>query len=105
MRIAAPIILGLAVVVCQSSGAQEKGKEVTLKGKICCPKCELETAKTCGTVVVVKKDNKDIIYTFDTDSNKKYHDDICTSAKQGTVTAIITDAKKKTISVKKVTYE
>ena len=62
-------------------------------------------SRESGTVVVVKKDDKEIIYTFDTDSHKKYHDEICNAAKQGTVTAIVTDAKKRTISVKKVTFE
>ena len=105
MRIAGPIILGLAVIICQSSGAQEKAKEVKLTGNICCPKCELGTADTCGTVVVVKEKDKEIIYTFDAASNKKYHSEICNTPKKGTVTAVVTDAKKRTIMVKKVTFE
>ena len=106
MRIAGSIVVGLAIVLLQGTGsdAQEK-KDVTLKGKICCPKCELGTAKDCGTVVVVKEKGKDIVYTFDAASNKKYHNDICTEAKQGTVMATVTDAQKRTLSVKKVTYE
>ena len=41
--------------------------EVTLKGNITCPKCELklEGQKTCATVVVVKEGGKDVIYYFD----------------------------------------
>lgn len=109
MRIAASFVFGLALVLCQWSGAEaqkgDKGKEVTLKGKICCPKCELGTAKECGTVVVVKEKDKDVVYTFDAAGHKKYHDEICTSAKQGTVVAVVSDAKKRTIAVKKVTFE
>ena len=104
MRIAATFVLGLAFIVGQSAGAQEK-KEVKLTGKICCPKCELGTAKDCGTVVVVKEKGKEIIFTFDAASHKKYHDEICTGAKQGTVQAVVTDTKKRTIMVKKVTFE
>jgi hypothetical protein len=106
MRIAGSIALGLAIVLLQGTGsdAQEK-KDVTLKGKICCPKCELGTADDCGTVVVVKEKGKEVVYTFDAASNKKYHTEICNTPKNGTVMAVVTDAKKRTIMVKKVTFE
>ena len=71
-------ILCLAMLVMAGAPAGEKKeKEVTLKGKICCPKCELMEAKVCGTVIIVTKDKKDIKYYFDTASNKKYHSEIC----------------------------
>lgn len=83
-------------------------KEVVLKGKVCCAKCELNVATECQTVIVVQdpKSKKDVVVYFDKASHDKYHDDICTAAKSGTVTGIVKDQdKKKIVSVKKVTYE
>src|SRR5437016_3246870 len=80
-----------------SSQAGEKPaekKEVTLKGKICCAKCELGVETECMTVIVTKKnktDKKEITVYFDKDANKKHHGAICTEAKQGSVTGIMTD--------------
>lgn len=99
-----------ALVMADANFAQDKKgekKEVVLKGKITCPKCDLGTAAECATVIVVKdKDKKDVIYYFDAASNKKYHDDICSGGKEGTVTGVVKDAdKKKIISVSKVEYK
>jgi len=100
-------ILCLAMLVMAGAPAGEKKeKEVTLKGKICCPKCELMEAKVCGTVIIVTKDKKDIKYYFDTASNKKYHSEICETPKNGTVVATVTEKdKKKIIAVKSVKFE
>ncbi|MBI1830791.1 MAG: hypothetical protein HYR84_04990 [Planctomycetes bacterium] len=86
----------------------EKKKEVVLKGKITCAKCDLATSDKCATVIVVKdaKSKKDVVYFFDKASHDKYHDDICTTSKTGTVTVVVTDAdKKKVVSVKKLAYD
>ena len=83
-------------------------KEVVLKGLVACNKCELGKSTQCETVLVVKdeKKKKDIVYFFDKDSHAKFHDDICSAAKNGTVTGFVKDVdKKKVISVKKVTYD
>ena len=83
-------------------------KEVVLKGLVACNKCELGKSTQCETVLVVKdeKKKKDIVYFFNKDSHAKYHDDICSAAKNGTVTGFVKDVdKKKVISVKKVTYD
>ena len=89
--------------------AQDKEKkDVVLKGKICCAKCELSVETKCATVIVVKdaKSKKDVTYYFDKDGHGKFHDDICTGAKNGTVEGTVKDAdKKKIVTVKKVTYE
>jgi hypothetical protein len=104
--VAAIFILSLSLLVLAGAPAGEKGKEVKLTGKICCPKCELAESKVCGTVIVVTKDKKDINYYFDAESNKKYHDEICSAAKKGTVEGTVTvKDKKNIISVKKVTFE
>jgi hypothetical protein len=109
MRIAATFVIGFAVLlgfwsVGQAGG--DKGKEVTLKGKICCPKCELAIAKKCDTCIVVKEKDKDVIYYFDAAAHKEHHGTICKECKNGSVTGTVsTEGKKKIITVKKVVFE
>ncbi|MBI2804028.1 MAG: hypothetical protein HYX68_03490 [Planctomycetes bacterium] len=109
LAIFAFVCAGLLVTV-DANFAQDKKKEkktVVLKGLVACNKCELNKSTVCETVLVVKnKKKKDVIYFFDAESHKKYHDGICAAAKNGTVTGIVTEKKKKlTISVKTVVYE
>jgi hypothetical protein len=86
--------------------AQDKKKDVVLKGKITCGKCDLMVDKACATVIVVTVDKKDIVYYFDKVSHEKHHDGICSDPKKGTVEAtIVDDGKKKIISVKKLTFD
>jgi uncharacterized protein DUF6370 len=109
MRIVSAFLLGLALIFCVSAvaDAQKEGKkEITLKGEICCPKCELGTDNVCGTVVVVTKNDKKTVYYFDADAHKKYHKEICTECKKGEVTGVVGgDDKKRTIKVKEVKFE
>jgi len=101
MKGACKTLLGLAMVftlVCVTvARAEEKeGKEVTLKGTITCAKCDLKKAKACHTVIKVKEAGKDVVYWFDTAGSKKYHKNICTEAKEGSVTGTVEtkDGKK-----------
>jgi hypothetical protein len=97
-----------ALLLDGASAAQKekKDKEVTLKGKICCAKCELMKADKCMTVIVVTKEKKETIYYFDSESDSKHHESICAEAKKGVVTAVVSgDAKKKVISVKSLKFE
>ena len=112
MRAVLSVLMGLAMVfaLVVSVRAEEKkeGKEVTLKGKITCAKCDLklEDAKKCATVIQVKKGDKDTVYYFDTDSNKKYHSDICKEGKTGTVKGTVSETGgKKTIKVTQLKYD
>lgn len=87
-------------------GGKGKGGQVTLKGTITCPKCDLGIEKGCGTVVVVKKGDKETIYYFDAASNKKHHSQICKEAKPGTVTGTVSKkGDKHLIAVKDVKFE
>src|SRR3989442_125585 len=110
MRIllASLMVFGFGLVF-TAQGADEKkadAKEVTLKGKICCAKCELGVEKKCITVIVTKQDGKDVTVYFNADSNSKHHKAICTEAKAGTVTGTITDdGKKKVIDVKTLKFD
>ena len=93
--------LGLALGLTTLAFAADE-KEKTLKGTICCAKCELKQADKCATVIKVK----DMVYYFDPAAHKKYHDDICTAAKEGTVTGTVSKADKKlVITVKDLKYK
>ena len=107
IRTLTALVLGLAVVgfYTMPTIAEEKkeeAKEVTLEGKITCPKCDLGESDKCATVIKVK----DKLYWFDADSNKKYHKDICSDGKDGKVTGKVKkDGDKMVISVTKLEYK
>lgn len=101
-------VLGLAALVMNGAVAQDKkeGKEVTLKGTITCAKCDLGETKACATVIVVEKDKKKTVYYFDKAGDKKHHSAICTAAKKGEVTGVVSqEGKKSIITVKSVKFE
>ena len=99
--------LGLVVALSAPLFAEEKTKEVELKGSICCAKCELNLQKTCATVIKAKdKDGKDVVYFFDADSHKKNHSKICQEAKDGVfVGTVKKDGDKMVVTVKKVEFK
>ena len=103
------VVVAGALVMGSSSPAQDKEeKEETRKGKITCPKCELKLKgqTKCATVLVIKKDKKDVIYWFDAAGHKKYHGDICEEGKKGSVTGVFTKkGEKHLVKVKSVTYD
>src|SRR5262245_35615230 len=99
-------VFALVFVLQAGIQAGGKDKEVTLKGKITCAKCDLGVEAKCATVIVVKKDGKDVTYYFDAESGKKNHAAICNEAKQGSVTGVVGgDDKKHTIMVKSLKFE
>lgn len=80
----------------------EEAKEETLKGTITCAKCDLKKAEKCHTVVKVGEK----IYWFDEASSKKFHKEICTEAKEGTVVGTVKkDGDKMVISATKVEFK
>ena len=88
------------------AGEKKEEKEVTLKGTITCPKCDLKTEKACWTVLVVKKDKKDVVYYFDKEANKKHHGTICTEAMKGEVTGVVSkEGKKNILTVKSLKFD
>jgi Family of unknown function (DUF6370) len=97
--------LCLATWLVGSAVAQEK-KEVVLKGKITCAKCELELTKKCASVIVVQEGGKDVVYYFDAGANKKYHAEICSDSRPGEVTGVISVVDgKKIITVSKLKFQ
>jgi hypothetical protein len=97
------LALCLAVVLGFLTLAQaDDKKEEQLTGTITCAKCDLKLAKKCNTVVKVKE----TVYWFDAESNKKYHKDTCTEAKEGTVTGTVSEKEgKKWVHATKVEYK
>jgi hypothetical protein len=99
------IVGGLLVMGSGIEAGEKKDKEVTLKGSITCGKCDLKVDKKCATVIVVKKKDKETVYYFDAASHKKYHGDVCTAAKDGTVTGVVSKmGKKNIVTVKELKY-
>lgn len=100
--------LGLVGALAAPTFAEEKEtKEVTLKGTICCAKCELNEAKACATVIKAKgKDGKNVVYYFDADSHKKNHSKICQDAKEGVVVGKVKkDGDKWIVTASKVEFK
>jgi hypothetical protein len=109
MRALAAIVMVLGLSVLTGAQAGEKKddkKEVTLKGKICCAKCELGVETECMTVIQTKKGKDTVTVYFDAPSNKKHHASICSEAKDGSVTGTVTTKdKKQVISVKSLKFD
>jgi Family of unknown function (DUF6370) len=108
MRIltASILLLCSAALLLQNVAAQDAKKEVTLKGKITCAKCDLDVETACTTVIVVKVDKKDVIYYFDKEGHKKHHGAVCSASMEGSVTGVVSeDGKKKIITVKTLKFD
>jgi hypothetical protein len=94
-------LLGLMAVfalVVSARGEDKKAddKPVTLKGTICCTKCELGETAACGNAIKVKEGGKDVIYYFmDKGKMEKYHGKICQAPAAGSVTGVVTEKDKK----------
>jgi hypothetical protein len=109
MRLVGTALLGLALLFTLLANVEaqgDKGKEVTLKGKITCAKCDLGVTKGCATVIVTKKDGKDVVFYFDKAGHKANHKEICTSPMDGSVTGVVSkEGDKNIITVKEVKFK
>jgi hypothetical protein len=120
MRKYGALLLGLVVALCLFATADaggDKGKEVTIKGKMTCAKCDFDTVKAadedlkekpkgCMTVLIAKKKDKSVVIYFDKASNKKFHGPICREAKDAAVTGTVTKKDgKRTIAATEVKFK
>ncbi|MFT3878198.1 MAG: DUF6370 family protein [Gemmatales bacterium] len=97
MRYALTLVCLLACLGFVSAG------EVTLDGKVCCAKCELGKETKCQTVVVVKEKDKEVMYYFDKDSDKKFHKEYCSGSSEAKVVGKVTEKDgKKWLAVEKI---
>jgi hypothetical protein len=71
--------------------AQEKGKQVTLKGDLLCAKCSLGQTAECTTAIQVKEGDKTVTYLLDDKgAGESHHEPICGGGKkEGTVTGTL----------------
>jgi uncharacterized protein DUF6370 len=99
--------LGLVVVLGLTALADDKEKEVTLKGSFVCGKCELKMTDACSNAIKVTEKvdgkDKDVIYWLkDEGKSEKYHGKFCTGPKKGSVTGVVSEKDgKKTITPSK----
>jgi hypothetical protein len=107
---AACLLLACSVaVVGLASGllAQDKSKEVTLKGTILCAHCALKEGTECKTALQVKEGDKTVTYYLDDKGmDESYHEPVCGGArKEGTVVGTVREQNgKKFIKPSKVEY-
>jgi hypothetical protein len=98
-------VVGLALVAFVGAPVvadEKEDKEVKLEGKITCAKCDLAVEDSCHTVIKVG----DKVYYFDKDATKKYHKEICTTPKDGTVTGKVKkEGEKMVVTVSKVEFK
>jgi hypothetical protein len=94
--LAVAVLFGLTLAVQAQDKKEEKPKEVTLKGTICCTMCELNETKACGTCIKVKEGDKEVTYYFDDKGKEeKYHETICGAPKKGSVMGVVSTKDKK----------
>ncbi len=110
IRIVTAIALGIGMCAFLSSAVAEDKKPAAkaevLNGTICCGKCELKESATCAVTIVVKGKGGSKTYWFDATSSKKYHGDVCSETKEGTVTGTVKkDGKKMVITVSELKYK
>ena len=109
MRLTRTLFGALAVLCILAVSARAADKEVTLKGKIMCAKCELKLkdVKKCQTVIQVKEGDKEVTYFFlDKGNKEEYHEEVCGGGKkEGTVIGTVAEKDgKKWITPKEVKY-
>jgi hypothetical protein len=109
MRLTATLLSVFALAGVLALSAQAADKEVTLKGKIACAKCQLKLKgiSKCTTCIKVKEDGKEVVYLFlDKGNKEEYHEEVCGGGeKEGAVTGVVVKKDGKNwIKPKKVKY-
>lgn len=89
------VFSAVAIAVAEDKpGKKPAGKVVTLKGEMCCAKCALGQTKVCTNAIKVKEGDKDVVYYLDDNKGKeKYHKEICTENKPGSVKGVVSKKK------------
>ena len=97
----------VVVMLAMAALAQDKGKEVTLKGTLMCAKCSLGKTSECTTAIQVKEGDETVTYYLDDKgAGEEHHEPICGgSKKEGTVTGTVSEKDgQKYIKPNKVAY-
>lgn len=102
------LVCSLAIAaIAPAFSADDKGKEVTVKGTILCAMCALKETNKCQTAIQMKEGEKTVTYYFDDKGDKEgHHDPVCGGErKQGSVAGKVTERDgKKYITPSKVEY-
>src|SRR5437667_1684041 len=108
MKTFVSLLAGCVVVLLAAAiFAQDKGKEVTLKGTLLCAKCSLGKTAECTTAIQVKEGDKTVTYYLDDKgAGEEHHEPICGGAKkEGTVVGTVQEKQgQKYIKPSKVVY-
>jgi hypothetical protein len=108
MKASISLSVGCVVVLLTAAiFAQDKGKEVTLKGTLLCAKCTLGQTPDCTTAIQMKEGDKAVTYHLDDKgASEGHHEPICGGAKkEGTVVGTVQEREgKKYIKPSKVVY-
>ena len=106
MRKSFTFVLAVFVLLPALAAMGAESKQVTLSGAIACAKCAFKVGNECRTAVKVSEAGKDVIYLFDEAADKKYHEAICKTVRNGKVTGVVSEKDgKKLITVSKVEYD
>src|SRR5439155_20221553 len=74
MKAFVSLSIGCVVVLLAAAiFAQDKGKEVTLKGTLMCAKCSLGKTTECTTAIQVKEGDKTVTYYLDDKGQGEEH--------------------------------
>jgi hypothetical protein len=104
MRLLLSLVCALGLVTV--AWADDDKKEVTLKGDVTCAMCELKKTSKCNAVLIVKDGDKEELYFFDADSQKKHGDECCKERKKATIVGTVKEKDgKKWVAVTKITIE
>jgi hypothetical protein len=107
-QVAASLMLVVVGALIVGAGDAGEKKDKKLTGTVTCAKCDLKVdgQTKCHTVIVVKKGDAETVYWFDEKGSKKFHKEICTTPKKGSVTGVTSKKDDKHfIKVKSVEFE
>lgn len=108
MKASISLSVGCVVVLLTAATvAQDKGKEVTLKGTLLCATCTLGQTPDWTTAIQVKDGDKTVTYYLDDKgASEEHHEPICAGVKkEGTVVGTVQEREgNKYIKPSKVVY-
>ena len=100
------VVVAVVILAGFSTTVMAADKPEKIEGTVTCAKCDLKKKDSCQTVIVAKKDGKEVTYYFDMESSKKFHGKVCSAPKPGTVTGTVTkDGDMMTIKVTEVEFK
>jgi hypothetical protein len=92
MKFASLALCAMICVAFTANFTRADDKEVTLKGKATCAKCDLKQTTSCQAALVVTTDGKDVVYYVKGTGAKDLHKDVCQAPKDGvSITGVVSE--------------